>query len=59
MRFILYAASPLNHALFWEVGGGGGGQFCDIAKVVIDPDEDLAKFGYMLNKKIIFLYIRL
>jgi hypothetical protein len=55
MRFILNAASPLNHALFWGVGVG---QFCDVvAKVAIGPDEDLAKFGYMLNKKIKFPYI--
>jgi hypothetical protein len=50
----------INHALFWGVGGGGGAgrhQFCDVvAKVAIGPDEDLAKFGYMLNKKIKFLY---
>jgi hypothetical protein len=50
MRFILYAASPLKHALLW--GLGVGRQFCDVAKVAIGPDEDLAKFGYMLNKKI-------
>jgi len=33
-------------------GLGVGRQFCDVAKVAIGPDEDLAKFGYMLNKKI-------
>jgi hypothetical protein len=41
------------------LGGWAGDQFCDVAKVAIGPDEDLAKFGYMLNKKIKFPYITL
>jgi hypothetical protein len=27
-------------------------QFCDIAKVAIDLQEDLAKLSYMLNMKV-------
>jgi hypothetical protein len=51
---------PLRHLIMHCFGGLGGGSilWCTVvAKVAIGADEDLAKFGYILNKKIKFLYI--
>jgi hypothetical protein len=33
----------------------GGGQFCGVAQVAINPQQDLTKFGYKLNMKVEFL----
>jgi hypothetical protein len=50
---------PVRHLIMHYLGGGAGVEFCDVAKMAIGPDEDLAKFGYMLNKKIQILHILL